>query len=398
MTSNKPKILMLLENNAYPQDSRVRKEAETLIKADFQVSIIAPRGKNQVWSEIVGGVHVYRYPAPIEADGFLGYLLEFGYSLIIMFILSLFVLFRQGFDIVHAHNPPDVLVLIAIFYKLIGKKFVFDHHDLSPELYNAKANGEGNQTIINALLFFEKLTFRFANHVISTNQSYKDIAISRGLVSEDMITIVRNGPLLDTLVNVTPDPNLLKKEAKLIGYIGEMGFQDGVDYLIRSIHFLVNDLNRKDIYLILIGSGSAVDSLNALVDELHLGDYVYFAGYQPFSVWRSLLASVHMGAVPDPINDFNNKSTMIKITDYMGLCKPVVAFDLTEHRVTAGDAALYAEPNNEMDFARKIELLMDNDEMREEMGNLGYERITKELAWNYQAEKLLIAYGKLINE
>lgn len=392
------KILMLLENNAYPQDSRVRKEAETLINAGFQLSIIAPREKGQTWTETVDGVHVYRYPAPVEASGFLGYIIEFGYSLVAMMVLSIVVLFRRDFQVIHAHNPPDVLVLIAILYKPLGKKFVFDHHDLSPELYDAKAQGKGNPTVYRALLFFEKLTFRMADYIISTNESYKKIAMTRGAVPENKIAIVRNGPVLERLVEVEPDFELAQKAKTLIGYIGEMGFQDGLDYLIRAINHLVNDFERKDIYVVLIGKGSAVESLKQLVDELHLQDYIYFAGYQPVAVWRPMLASVHIGTVPDPINPFNNQSTMIKITDYMGLHKPVVAFDLQEHRFTAGEAALYAEPNNEIDFAKQIITLMDNPEMQTKMGNIGYERIINDLAWDYQAKKLVQVYQTLFNK
>lgn len=394
---NTRKILMLLENNTFPQDGRVRKEAETLTKAGFQVSIIAPRGDKQPWKEIINQVYVYRFPAPVEATGLLGYLIEYGYSLFAMFSLSFVVLFQNGFQVIHSHNPPDMMVLIAIFYKLMGKKFVFDHHDLSPELYNAKAGGHGNKIVYRLLLFFERLTFHFANHVISTNQSYKQIAMSRGKVAEEKITIVRNGPVLDQLVDIHPDQELAKKASTLIGYLGEMGYQDGLDYLIRAIHYLVNDLNRKDVYVVLIGNGSAVESLKTQVKELHLEKYIHFAGYQPNEIWRSMLASVHIGVVPDPINPFNDQSTMIKITDYMGLRKPVVAFDLREHRFTAGGAALYAEPDNVVAFAQNIVTLMDNPDMRIKMGQLGYDRIVNELAWDYQAEKLSAAYEKVFD-
>lgn len=395
MAANK-KILMLLENNCYPQDTRVRREANTLVEAGFQVSIIAPKGPGQSWTEDVDGVYAYRFPAPMEADGFLGYIIEFGYSLIAMFFVSLIVAFRRGFRVIHAHNPPEVLVLIAMFYKLFGKKFVFDHHDLSPELYNAKADGQGNNTVIKALHFFEKLTFRFANRVISTNESYKKIAMTRGNVPEEHITIVRNGPMLDKIKEVQPDPELAGKAACLIGYLGEMGFQDGLDYLIRAVHHLVTEFKREDVYAVLIGRGSAVESLKQQVADLKLEKYVHFAGYQPDHVWRPMLAAMHMGAVPDPMNPFNNQSTMIKITDYMSLRKPVVAFDLVEHRYTAGEAALYAKSNDVEDFAKQIMTLMDSPAMREKMGEVGYERIINELAWKYQAERLVQMYQGLL--
>lgn len=395
MASSK-KILMLLENNPYPQDTRVRREAQALAEAGYQVTVIAPRGKDMPFAEMLNDVYVYRYPAPIDGSGALGYLVEYGYSLIAMYCLSIFVFFRRGFDVIHAHNPPDVLVFVAILYKLLGKKFVFDHHDLSPELYNAKCNGNGNKILIRLLEFFEKVTFRFVDHVIATNESYKAIAMKRGGIQENQITVVRNGPRLNKLKDIDPDPDVIAKAGIGIGYLGEMGDQDGLEYLIQAIYHIVHDYHRDDIYAILIGDGSAFPRLKALSNELQLEDYIHFTGYQPDDVWRPILAAIHIGAVPDPMNPFNNQSTMIKITDYMGLRKPVVSFDLRENRVTAGSAALYAKPNDVADYASLIIKLMDDPDLREEMGKAGYERIVSSLAWRYQAEQLLQAYNNLL--
>lgn len=395
--NRKIKTLMLLENSHYPQDSRVRREATTLIDKNYQVVVICPKEKSQAYYETVNSVIVCRYPEPPTWNGFIGYIFEYGYSLVAMFIISLFVFFRHGFDIIHAHNPPDIMVLIAMFYKIFRKKFIFDHHDLSPELYLAKSDGEGNKYVHRALIFFEKLSFRIADHVISTNQSYREIALTRGKIDSSKITIVRNGPEKSQLSAIEPDSLLRQRASILIGYIGEMGFQDGLDYFIRSLDHLSKDFNKHDFCAVLIGSGDAVESLKVLIAQLGLTDKVYWVGYQPDSIWRPLLASVDICVVPDPTNPFNDRSTMMKITDYMALSKPIVAFDLPEHRVTAGDSAIYAPANNEYEFAKLITDLIDDPGKRLSMGQLGRDRLHNNLTWDYQAEQLCLVYETLFS-
>jgi len=386
---------MLLENNPYPQDGRVRREANALTSAGYQVSVICPAANGQPHREIVDGVHVYRYPAPPERDGILGYLLEYGYAMIATFFISLLVFLRKGFDVIHAHNPPDTFALVAGWYKLFGKRFVFDHHDLSPEMYYARFKLDGKPLVYNSLVFFEKLTFRLADHVIATNQSYKAVAMTRGGVPEDHITIVRNGPELGRVRPVAPDPELGGRAKTIIGYVGLMGFQDGVDYLLRALTHLVNDLGRTDFLCIIIGRGDALSSLKALASELGLDTYVWFTGRVSDADLMRYLSTADICVDPDPSNPFNDRSTMIKMTEYMALGKPIVAFDLPEHRVTARDAAVYARPNDELDFAQQLVLLMDNPERRHRMGQIGRARIETELAWSYQEKHLLAAYETL---
>lgn len=389
------RVLMLLENNPFPQDDRVRREAMALVTAGYQVSVIAPRRAGQPWRETVRGVHVCRFPAPPEANGFVGYLWEYGYALVSAFIISLLVLFREGFDVIHAHNPPDLYFLIAAFYRLFGKRFIYDHHDLSPEMYYARFDGEGNRLVYRVLVLLEELSCRFADHVIATNESYKAVEMERGRVPEERITIVRNGPDLSRLRLVQPDPDVRQKGETIIGYVGVMGYQDGVDYLLRALHRLVYDLGRTDFFGVIIGTGDAWPDLKELATQLDLDEYVWFTGRISDADLNRYLSTADICVDPDPSNPFTDRSTMIKMMEYMALAKPIVAFDLPEHRVTAQDAAIYARPNDELDFARQIAFLMDDPERRQRMGQIGRERIETGLAWSYQERHLLEAYETL---
>jgi glycosyltransferase involved in cell wall biosynthesis len=389
------RVVMLIENSTYPEDTRIRQEAIALTRAGYQVSVICQRHRKQRWREKLEGVFVFRYPAPHQARTFLGYLLEYSYSFVALYLMSLFVWANKGFDIIHAANPPDSTVFIALFYKLFGKRFVFDHHDLAPEMYLVRSNHKGNRLVHQTLSWMEKMSFRFADHVIPTNQSYKKIAMQRGHVPAERITIVRNGPALDRVKLVEPDPELKKKGAVILGYIGVMGPQDGLDYLLRALQQLMTVLERRDFYCVIIGMGSAVPDLKILSRQLGLDQHVWFTGFIPDADVQRYLSTVDICLDPDPSNIFNDRCTMIKIMEYMALGKPIVAFDLPEHRVSAGEAAVYAQSNDELDFARQILALMDDPLRREKMGRIGRERIEKELAWPYQAECLLNAYKSI---
>jgi glycosyltransferase involved in cell wall biosynthesis len=325
----------------------------------------------------------------------LSYLWEYSYSLLAIFAISLFLYFCEGFDVVHTHNPPDMFVIIAAFYKLLGKRVVYDHHDLSPEMYDARFRGQGYRLVYDAFVLFEKLACRLADHVIATNQSYKKIEMERGGVPEERITIVRNGPDLNRVQLVEPDPQLRRMGKTIIGYVGEMGFQDGVDYLIRAIQHLVSDLGRRDFLCILVGEGDAWGELKALSTQLGLDEYIRFTGDIPDADLMRYLSSADICVVPDPSNAFTDRSTMIKVMEFMTLSRPIVAFDLPEHRFSAQDAAVYARPNDELDFARKIALLMDDPARRHTMGQRGRKRIEQQLAWPHQEQQLLAAYAAL---
>jgi glycosyltransferase involved in cell wall biosynthesis len=391
------RILMFLENLPFPQDFRVRREANALTAAGYRVTVICPAGKGQRFRETVNGVRVLRYPSPPVANGFLGYALEYGYAMVASFLLSVLVFFGEGFDAVHAHNPPDTFVFIARIYKLFGKRFVYDHHDLSPEMYQARFSGGGNSFVYRALLWLEKLTCRYADHVIVTNESYKKIAIERDQVPDSRISIVRNGIDLDQLGRaVEPHRGLRQMGKTIIGYVGVMGFQDGVDYLLRALDHLVRDCGRTDFHCVIIGGGDAWMDLRAQARRLNLNDYVQFTGYVFGEELRSYLSAADICVDPTPSSSYSDRSTMIKIMEYMSLGKVVVAFDLPEHRFTAQDAAVYVTRNDTQAFAKAIAKLMDDAPRRVALGAVGSARIKTRLAWDYSVPHLLHAYSLVL--
>jgi len=392
------RILMLLENLPFPQDVRVRREACALVNAGYRVTVICPAAKGQPFQEMVNGVHVCRYPAPRAANSFIEYIWEYGYSMTASFALSLLVFLREGFDVVHAHNPPDTFVFIAGFYKLLfGKRFVYDHHDLSPEMYQVRFPTGGNQLVYDVLVLLEQLTCRFADHVLVTNQSYKKVAMERGRVPEERITIVRNGIELNRVgAPIEANRSLRQLGKTVIGYVGVMGYQDGVDYLLHALHHLVFDLGRTDFHCVLIGGGDAWESLKGLAQSLDLNGYVQFTGFVFGEDLLRYLAAADICVDATPSNPYSDRSTLIKIIEYMSLGKPIVAFDLPEHRFTAGEAAIYVAPNNVLEFARAVAQLMDDPHQRASLGTLGRSRTKKQLAWEYSAPHLLHAYQQIL--
>jgi glycosyltransferase involved in cell wall biosynthesis len=388
---------MLLENEPYPQDSRVRLEAKSLAAAGYRVSVICPAAQGQPGRDVLNGVRVYRFPAPPASGGLLGYVWEYAYAMVVTFALSLFVWFSEGFDVVHAHCPPDCFVFVAAFYKLFGKRFVYDHHDLSPEMYQARFGGNGNRSVYHALLALERLCCQWADHVIATNQSYRTVEMDRGRVPEERITVVRNGPDLELLCPTQVDLSPRRKGRVILCYLGVMGFQDGVDYLLRALRHLVCTVGRTDFLCVLVGSGDAVPSLKSLALQLDLADYVLFTGWVEYTKVAQYLSAAHICVAPEPSNSYNDRSTAVKVMEYMALGKPIVAFDLPEHRFTARDAAVYARPNDELDFARKIAALMDAPDRQRGMGQKGKERVEKELAWLHQEKRLIEAYRALLS-
>ena len=389
---------MLVENATYPADERVRHEAGALLSAGYRVTVISPTGSRiKLFHEVIDGVGVYRFPHPPYAHGLLGYALEYGYAMAAIFLLSLYVLAVEGFDIVHAAHPPDTFVFLGAFYRLLGKKYVMDHHDLAPELYYyARFGGQSNQVIHRLMLWLEKKSFDWADYVISTNESYKKIALERGGVESQKISIVRNGPDLDELSSTERNESLKQGGRLIIGYVGVMGTQDGVDNLMHAIKMIVHDFNRKDLLCVVLGTGSALDGLKKLAIELNIAPYVVFTGWigDHLEVNR-YLNTMDVCVAPEPSDPYNDRSTAAKVMEYMAAGKPVVSFDLPEHRVTAGPAGLYAHPGDVRDYAQKIIALMDDPGRREVLGAQGRTRVLDNLAWSHQAKNLIEAYGRL---
>lgn len=385
------RVLFIVENLPSPFDRRVWQEATTLHDAGYTVSIICPTGKGyEKKYELIDGIHIYRHSLPAEGAGALGYLLEYSAALFWEFYLSWKVLFKHGFDVIHACNPPDNIFLIGGFFKLLGKKFLFDHHDINPELYEAKFGRR--DFFYKVMLAWERWTFRTADVSIATNESYKRIAIERGRMSPDRVFVVRSGPKLDRLRILPPVEALKCGKKYLVGYVGVMGKQEGIDYLLRSARHIIHDLGRTDIHFGLVGGGTSLDEMKDYARELGIGDYVTFTGRVPDQELLEMLNTADVCVNPDVANDMNDKSTMNKIMEYMALGKPIVQFDLTEGRFSAQDASVYAEKNNPEDMARKIIELLDDAERRNEMGKFGRNRVENQLEWKYEAPKLLAAY------
>lgn len=388
------KVLMLVENNPYPYDVRVRREAHALRDAGYQVAVISPRKKKQPAHEVLNGISVYRFPFPPQGNNMFGYFIEFGYATIVMLMLSIWVWRVHGFDVIHTANPPDTLFIIGAIFKLFGKPFIYDHHDLAPETYLSRFQQFKPNLAYRLLLLLERCSFITADVVIATNESYREIALTRGQKKPEQVFVVRNGPPL-SVHPTSIDCEVAKRAPYIIGYIGTMGPQDGVDYWLKAIHEMVYHLNRKDFLAIIIGGGDAVPDLRCLMKELEIEPYVWFTGRLPDADVQRYLSTAHVCIHPDPLNPLNNVSTMNKMMEYMALGKPVVSFDLVEARFTAGKAALYARPNDVADFAQKVTVLMDNAEMREKMGKIGKKRMADALAWDYSVPNLLNAYQSI---
>jgi glycosyltransferase involved in cell wall biosynthesis len=388
------RVLIIVENLPCPFDRRVMQEARTLTAAGYLVSIISPKAKGYEKSfERIDGIDIHRHALPREADGAFGYLLEYGVALFMEFWLSLKILFGRGFDIIHACNPPDTIFLIGGFYKLFGKKFVFDHHDINPELYEAKFGRRGfGYKLLTAL---ERLTFRTADMVISTNESYRRVALTRGGVKEKDVFVVRSGPDLTRLKQVPPNPALKKGRKYLVGYVGVMGKQEGIDLLLQAVQLIVKHLGRSDIHFGLVGGGTELPAMRELAKKLDIADYVTFTGRVPDDELLAMLNTADICVNPDRANDMNDRSTMNKVMEYMALGKPLVQFDLTEGRVSAGEASWYARKNDVADLAQKMVALLADENQRAHMSAVGRERIEHVLSWQHEAPRLLAAYEYL---
>jgi glycosyltransferase involved in cell wall biosynthesis len=386
------RVLILVENLPSPFDRRVWQEATTLRTNGYLVSIICPTGKGyEKYFEEIEGIRIYRYDLPLEGEGAKGYAVEYSAALWHTLRLSWKVRREVGFDLIHACNPPDLLFLVGAFFKLFFRtRFLFDHHDINPELYEAKF---GRRDFFwKLMVLFERLTFKTADVSIATNESYKRIAIERGHMDPDRVFVVRSGPMLDRLRIVPPVETLKCGRSYLVGYVGVMGKQEGIDLLLQAARHLTIEMGRSDIHFGLVGGGTSLDEMKRLAIELGIADYVTFTGRVPDQELLEMLNTADVCVNPDVANDMNDKSTMNKIMEYMALGKPIVQFDLTEGRFSAQDASLYAARNDPIDLARKIALLIDDPERRAHMGGFGRRRVEEELEWRYEAPKLLAAY------
>ena len=390
------RVLIIVENLPCPFDRRVWQEALALRAAGHEVSIICPKGRGyEKGYELLDGVHIYRHALPVEADSALGYGLEYALALLMEFALALRIAVTRGFDVIHGCNPPDTIFLIARFFKLFGKRFIFDHHDINPELYEAKF---GRRDVWYRLLCrLERWTFATADVSIATNESYRRIAIERGSMDPANVFVVRSGADLSRVRLLPARPELRRGRKYLVGYVGVIGKQEGLDLLLQAIAHLRTELRRDDVHFVIVGGGTELAALRELAQRLSLGGCVEFTGRIPDAQLWEIMSTADVCVNPDRANEMNDKSTMNKILEYMALGKPIVQFDLTEGRFSADESSVYARPNDTVDFAHKLCELLDDPERRATMGAIGRSRVESGLAWHHQIPSLLQAYETAMN-
>ena len=393
----KRKVLIIVENLPVPFDSRVWKEATSLYKDGYEVTVLCPRGKGYSKSyEVLENIRVYRHPMPREGDSPLGYVREYAWALFWEFLYTWWIFLRHGFHVIQGCNPPDDIFLVALPFKLFGVKYIFDHHDANPELYFSKYERE--DFFYKIQVWLEKLSYRFADVVMATNASYKNLAITRGGLAREDVFIVRNGPDLETFRPVPPVATLKYGKPYLVGYVGTMSIQEGLDILLDVAQYIKSS-GRRDVHFTCVGGGPGLPGLRQMVKDKSLEDTVNFTGRIPDKDLLEILSTADVCVNPDKPCKMNDISTMIKIMEYMALGKPIVQFDLTEGRFSAGEAALYSDNQNQVpDFAAKILWLLENPGARQTMGQFGRKRVEQELAWEYSVGNLLAAYGRAFSK
>ena len=353
-----PAVCIIVENEPVPRDWRAWQIALALTQAGYRVSVICPKDSDHVSSrETREGIEIYRHSV-WTASGHVGYLREYASALLAEFWLAWRVFAKTRFSILHVCNPPDITFLVALPFKFLGVRFVFDHHDLSPELYDSKFWRRG--LFYRIVCLAERLSFRFANLSLATNESYREVAITRGNMNPERVVVVQTCADLNDMERAEQRPELKSGKRHMVPYVGIMEPQDGLRLLLESIKHLINKKRRQDTHFVLVGTGSELPYSKKMSTQWGLDDFIEFTGFVPHEKVGFFMATADVGLAPDPLNPLNDKSTMIKILEYMAYSLPVVLYDLKEDRRTAGEAALYARPDDPVDFAEQVEKLLDS--------------------------------------
>ncbi|MEO6702887.1 MAG: glycosyltransferase family 4 protein [Jatrophihabitantaceae bacterium] len=400
MASRRGRVLIIVQNLPVPLDRRVWMECLALRSAGVGVSVICPRGPGESWYLQSEGVRIYKYPPPPAARGVLGYAFEFGYCWLVTALLSVLVGVRDGFSAIQACNPPDTYWALALLWRPFGKKFVYDQHDLNPEVFLSRfgePTGLSGRLQLGIIRWLEAMTYRIADRVISTNESYRRVALERGRRAPDQVTVVRSGPDTSVMRPIQPNPQLRKGRAHLAVYLGIMGPQDGVDQALHAFAELVHQRGRTDCHFALLGFGDCLDELKELSISLGLADYVTFTGRVGPDRIAEFLSSADLGICPDPKSPLNDLSTMNKTMEYMAYCLPIVSFDLVETRVSGGDAAIYLPSGDLRGFAEAWDQLLDDPDERERRGRLARTRVSQELDWAPQAAQYVEVWAAVLN-
>ena len=397
-----PRVLILSENESVPSDRRVWDISLTLARSGWEVVVVCPQGDAQARAgadertllEVRDGVRVHRYPLRFASGGLSGYVREYATAFWRTWRLVRDLVAERPFDVVHACNPPDFLLFAAWPARRRGARLIFDHHDLTPELFLTRFGGR-HRALHRITLLLERACFAVADVVIATNESYREVAIARGGKRPEAVFVVRNGPELERFRTPQADPSLKRGRPLLIGYLGVMAPQDGVDHALRALALVAD--RRDDWHAIFGGDGEARPALMRLAGELGLHDKVEFAGWLDDEQIVRLLSSCDVCLAPEPPSPLNDHSTMVKIAEYMAMERPIVAYPLRESRFTAADAALYARPNDVGSMAACIEELLDDPGRRARMGQLGRERVEQELSWAHSQRNLAQAYRTVLD-
>lgn len=399
MSDRSNRVLIIVQNLPVPLDRRVWLECQALIRNGYGVSVICPKGQGDPWRQQIDGVRIYKYPPPPPARGVAGYAFEFGYCWLVTALLSVIVAVRDGFSAIQACNPPDTYFALARLWKLAGKRFVYDQHDLNPEVFLSRfgePTGLSARVQLRMLRLLERLTYRTADHVISTNESYRSVAISRGSCSADAVTVVRSGPDTTVMRPVEALPELRRGHRYLAVYLGIMGPQDGVDITLRALDRLIHEHHRTDCALALLGFGDCLEELRQLAHKHDLDDYVTFTGRVGPTEIAEYLSTADLGLCPDPKSPLNDVSTMNKTMEYMAYALPVLTFDLKETRVSAGNAAHYVEPGDLAGFTAAWDALLRDDDERVRLGIAGRERVVRELDWAPQSRRYVEVWNRVL--
>jgi glycosyltransferase involved in cell wall biosynthesis len=396
---NGRRVLIHVQNLPVPFDRRVWQEALALDAAGYEVHVICPRTKAYPQRrEFLDGIRIYRYSPGREADRLLGYLVEYGIAVLSQLRLALAIRLRRRIDVVHICNPPDLLFLVALPLVALGARLIYDHHDATPELMIAKGHRE-NSRLVRLMMALERLTYRCCHVSIETNDSFRDIALRRGAMSPENVFVVRSAPNVQRFANARPDDVWRRGRKHLVGYVGIMGAQDGLDYLIEAANLIIRHWSRDDIQFVLVGGGTELRRLQEHVNSLSIGDQVEFTGIvSADDKLGAILSAADVCVSPDAANRMNDISTMNKIMEYMALGKPVVQFDLHEGRVSARDASLYARRNDVSSLAENIIRLVDDAELQRRMGEIGQQRLRTLLSWEQQVPELLAAYERVLSD
>jgi glycosyltransferase involved in cell wall biosynthesis len=397
-TTQVTRILIIVQNLPVPFDRRVWLECQALTSAGYRVAVVCPKGRDEPAYEVIDSVELYRYRPYAPGGSKVSFVAEYAYSFLATAWGTLKARRSGRFAVLQACNPPDIFWPLGLAFRALeGTRFVFDHHDLCPELFQSRFP-RGPKRPYKGLLALERRTHRAADHVIATNDSYREIAMTRGGKRGSEVTVVRTGPDSRRLQPGEAVPELRRGRQFLVAYIGVMGPQDGVDIVVRAADIVVNKLGRDDIAFTLIGSGDCFSDLVALRDELGLAGHVEFTGRAPDELVARIMSTADAGLSPDPKNPLNDVSTMNKTMEYMAFGLPVIAFDLRETHVSAGDAAVYVQPNDVHKYAEAIVALVDDEPRRQLMGKLARERVEQELAWDHQKGAYLDVYERVLSE